>query len=230
MKKIKLFLALAFIATFALQSCNSTTVDQPSMYALVTVNEVSTGFYGKTDSGDLIYAGNTTRIPSYSPSQGQRAIMYFTPLEESIDGYLYNADVYEMVDILTKDPIILTESQFDTLCTANISISNAWLGEEFLNVEFSVLTDYDSNHIVNLVDNQLTTTATPNADGYIEFEFKHKVEIAEGAATQEVSGIVCFNLSSYDLKNSNGVLLKYTPIGESEGTIKELEVDKSEEE
>ena len=229
MRKIKLLLSLAFIATFALQSCNNTTVDQPNMYALVTVHESTAGFYGKTDNGEKINAGSTTRIPSYKPKDGQRSIMYFTPLEEKIDGYLYNADVYQMVDILTKKPVLLTDSQYDTLGTSKIDITKAWLGEEFLNIEFTVLTDLKTNHILNLVDNQLTPVVNPNENGYLEFEFKHKTRVDEDDIYgQSANGIICFNISNYDILNSTGVILKYSSLSEKKDV--ELIVDKSKEE
>lgn len=228
MKKIKLLLSLAFIATFALQSCN-TKVEQPSMYALVTVNETSTGFYGKTDKGELVNAGSRERIPTYKPVTGQRSIMYFTPLETPLNGFEYNADVFDMVDILTKEPILLTDTQFDTLGTAAINVTSAWLGEEFLNIEFKVATNYTTNHYINLVDNQLVPTLTPNQDGYLLFDLKHKTKLEEGDATQTAGGMVCFNLADYNIANCNGVILKYKEFkedGSDDDKIKELKVEK----
>ncbi|MEF9931313.1 MAG: NigD-like C-terminal domain-containing protein, partial [Bacteroidales bacterium] len=174
MKKIKLFLLLAVLTAPFLQSCND-KIDQPSQYALVTIKTTAhagsqNSYYGILDNDDKIYVGNN-RVGNYKPIDGQRALMYFTPLETPVAGYKYNADVYYVENILTKPTILLNDKQYDTLGTDNISITRAWIGGDYLNIEFAVLTNGVANHIINLVDNQLEKLE--QLPGYITLDLRH---------------------------------------------------------
>lgn len=192
MKKIKLFLLLALLAAPFLQSCNS-KVDQPQMYALVTIQTLGLNqFYGLTDDNEKIWVGDGTMVANYKPKDGQRAFIYFTPLEEKVQGYTYNAKVYAIDDILTK-PVVLVDNkaQNDTLGTDGITIVDARISGEYLNVEFAVITNGITNHVINLIENQVEPVE--GKDGYISLELRHKGNGSEQGSL--VKGFICFRLS-----------------------------------
>ncbi|MEG0890944.1 MAG: NigD-like protein [Bacteroidales bacterium] len=224
MKKIKLFLLLAVLTAPFLQSCND-KIDQPSQYALVTIKTTAhagsqNSYYGILDNDDKIYVGNN-RVGNYKPIDGQRALMYFTPLETPVAGYKYNADVYYVENILTKPTILLNDKQYDTLGTDNISITRAWIGGDYLNIEFAVITNGVANHIINLVDNQLEKLE--QLPGYITLDLRHNSKNIHNG--QLSKAYACFKLDMYNPAESGekGLYIRYKPVYGEE--IKYLKVN-----
>lgn len=211
MKKIKVFLLLALLAIPFLQSCND-KIDQPSQYALVTIRTTGiSGFFGILDNNDKIYIGDASRVSNYVPKDGQRAIIYFNQLEAPVEGFKYNAQVYAIENILTKETILLEDKEKDTLGTDNASILRAWIGGGYLNLEFGVVTNGVTTHVLTLADNQVDVLE--QKDGYITLDFRHNAKgLKEG---QPARGTVCFNLGMYNptmRPDCKGLYIRYKPL------------------
>ncbi len=218
MKKIKLFILALLVAVPFLQSCND-KIDQPSMYALVTIKTAGIGeYYGLIDNGDKIFVGDKAMVANYKPKDGQRAFMYFTPMETPVEGFKYNAKVYVIDNITTKPVVLLEDKQFDTLGTNSIQIVDASISGGYLNVQFAVFSDGFSNHIINLVDNKIDV---PNEkENYISLELRHKNKSGSGDDGQLRRGFICFKLDNYDpglIQNCKGLYIKQKPIPQEEG-------------
>ena len=115
MRKLTTFLMMALMAVPFLQSC-SYEYEQADQAALVTVKKSlnTAGFYGILDNGDKLYPG-AMRV-SYTPSNDlQRAIVYFSELAEPREGYTYNADVFNVAEVTTKNIVPVHTAEADTL-------------------------------------------------------------------------------------------------------------------
>lgn len=230
MKKLKLILLLAVLCMPFLQSCND-KIDQPSQYALVTIrtmeSSVGSNWIGILDNGDKMYVGDATRVANYKPKDGQRAIVYFNELETPVSGYKYNAAVYGVEEILTKPTITLDDKQYDTLGTDNIGITKAWIAGGYLTVEYNVIYNGMSKHILNLAYNTVEVLETK--DGYTTLDFRHDAKgVKDG---QLARGYVCFRLNEYDpeLTGDKGLYIRYKTFrsggDSSEGTVKYITVE-----
>lgn len=201
-KAVKILLLAVFAITF-LQSCNSEW-EQADQAALVTVQKSlnTAGFYGILDNGERLYPG-VMRV-TYTPSNDlQRAIVYFSELEEPIEGYKYNADVFNVAEITTKHITQVLTPEADTL-TNGLQITNAWIGGGFLNVEFQVNVEpYLTKHFTVALQDMMIDGETEPENGLypLELGFKCYPTIDNGVGTT-ISTMACFYLGEeYNLEN-----------------------------
>lgn len=187
-----------------LQSCN-TAVDHADKSVLVTVKKTlsGAGFYGILDNGDKLYPGMMRT--SYQQSNDlQRAFVYFSEMDQTMEGYRYVADVFSVVDITTKNILKVSSPEADTL-DSGLKITKAWIGGGFVNVEFNVNIDrYNSKYLtVDLQDKQLDNTpAIPEEEGYypLVMGFKCSPEVMDGAG-ENVGSIASFYMGdNYSLE------------------------------
>lgn len=213
MKKLTKFLLAALLAVPFLQSCN-TTYEQADKAALVTVQKSlgTAGFYGILDNGERLFPG-VMRV-NYTPSNDlQRAIIYFSELDEPREGFTYNADVFNVAEVTTKRITQVLTPEADTL-TNGLRITNAWIGGGFLNVEFQANVEmYFTKHLsVALQDMMIDGPAAPDGDYYpLELGFKCYPDIENGTGTT-ISTMACFYLGDeYNLDNlgCKGYKIKY---------------------
>ena len=203
MRKLTKILLVALMAIPFLQSCNQ-PVEQADMAALVTVQKSldPAGFYGILDNGERLYPG-VMRV-NYTPSKElQRAIVYFSELDEPREGYKYNADVFNVAEITTAHVKQVTTPAADTLHNG-LKITNAWIGGGFLNIEFEANVEmYFTKHLtIALQDMLIDGEAEPDGDLYpIELGFKCFPDIEDGVGTT-ISSMACFYLGDmYSLEN-----------------------------
>ena len=193
MRKFAKFLLMAALTIPFLQSCN-TTYEQADQAALVTVQKSldPAGFYGILDNGERLYPG-VMRV-SYTPSNDlQRAIIYFSELEEPREGFAYNADVFNVAEVATQHITRVRTPEADTL-TNGLRITNAWIGGGFLNVEFQVNVDQylTKSLTVALQDMMIDGPTEPNGDYYpLELGFKCYPDLENGVGTT-ISTMACF--------------------------------------
>jgi len=204
MKKFAKILFLAALAVSFLQSC-TTDYEQADKAVLVTVQKSlnPAGFYGVLDNGDRLYPG-AMRV-AYTPTNDlQRAIIYFSDIEgEPLEGYKYNADVFNVAEVTTKRITQVMTPEADTL-TNGLKITNAWIGGGFLNVEFQVNVDpYLSKSLtVALQDMMIDGPTSPDGDYYpLELGFKCYPALENGVGTT-ITTMACFYLGGeYSLDN-----------------------------
>lgn len=213
MKKLTKILLIAILAIPFLQSCNA-KVEQADKAALVTVQKSldPAGFYGILDNGERLYPG-VMRV-SYTPSKDiQRAIVYFSELDEPREGYKYNADVFNVAEITTQHVTPVTTPAADTL-NNGIQITNAWIGGGFLNVEFQINVEmyYTRNLTVALQDMMIDREGDFTGDYYpFELGFRAYPAIENGVGST-VSSMACFYLGdmySLETLGCKGYEIKY---------------------
>lgn len=212
MKKLTALLLSALLIVPFLSSCSKDD-DGPQMSVLATILPFWSeyGFAVQMDNGETMYPGNL-RIKYEVKDEAQRAIIQFSKINEPVNGFTYNADIYNIADIETKGINIVTSSD-EVLGTDGIEIVEAYIGGGYLNIEFNVNIDpyaKDQNHIVELVDNQINGEPKYTTHYPLELRFR-RAHSLQGESGRKVSNIVCFELGKHNLEQigCSGYELKY---------------------
>ena len=203
MRNFTKILVIALMAIPFMQSCN-TKIEQADKSALVTMKKSldPAGFYGLLDNGEKLYPG-VMRL-TYTPSnEMQRAIVYFRELDEPRQGFEYNADIFNIAEISTEHIKQVSTPAADTLKNG-IHITNAWIGGDFLNVEFQINVDtYFTTYLsVALQDMIIDRDGSYTGDYYpLELGFKAYPTIENGVGNT-ISSMVCFYIGDmYSLES-----------------------------
>ncbi len=221
MRKLTKILLIAVLAIPFMQSCNS-TIEQADKAVLVTVQRSldPAGFYGILDNGERLYPG-VMRV-SYTPSNDlQRAIIYFSELEEPREGYAYNADVFNVAEVETQRITRVTSAEADTLKNG-LQITNAWIGGGFLNVEFQVNIDrYTTTKFSAALQSMEIDGPVEPEDGYypLTLGFSCYPELENGVGTT-ISTMASFWLGNgYSLEDlgCQGYKIKYMDLNSFAG-------------
>lgn len=159
-------LALTLLALTSTISCNKNTTTDDLKYSYVTTiiqGEPSVPFYFITDNGVLMFPTNAQEVikASFTPVEGQRAIVYFTeaetgPAVSSSKQYIYGY-IMQIDELLTKD--MLTTTQADTLQQDYVEVKNLWFTNnltpngQYLNIQFEYPGSGTITHFINLCYN-----------------------------------------------------------------------------
>lgn len=203
MKKWSLYFLLIVMAfSPMLQSCNDD--DDYSlgnfMIRMATVEKASdtTYPYFVLDNGETVWI-SAPMVPFTHLEDGQRVVANFTLLAKNQDGFNYLARLNNYSKVLTKDIINLTEADEDSIGNSKATITDMWIGADYLNVEFWMVTPSGEKHMVNLVNNR---TIAPEDDGYAHLEFRYNNMGDENGRLRPA--IVSFELGDYSA-GSNGL-------------------------
>lgn len=176
-----------------LQSC----LDEENDYSQLTIGTVrmisGNDYYFALDEGSKMYPSDTTNIHGYQIVPGQRAFIYFNLLDEKINGYDYNAIVYRIENILTKDIYLMPEEKNDSIGDDPINVTNMWITNDYLNVQYQFYYDETNNikHMLNLIAN---ASEAGNDEEYIDLEFRHNS--FNDQKYRSGSGLVSFKLDN----------------------------------
>ena len=222
MKKFTLFLLLAAICIPFLQSCNK-PIDQPDQVALATIHSApfsAAGFYGLLDNGNKIYPGSM-RVQYEPKAEPVRALIYFKEIAEPVQGFDFNADIYNISELITNNIKTVTTAAADTL-KDGIEIINAYIGGGYINIEFKAFVDpYNANQQFFVELQDMLVDGTPEYGSYypLTLGFKCYPEFTDGIG-YEVSSIACFYIGDdYSLDNlgCEGYELRYRGLMNAEG-------------
>lgn len=221
MKKFKL-IALAAVLTLipTLQSClDNDDSNYPSLAisTIKTLEGVDKGYYFGLDDNKKMYPGDTTAIHNYAIVEGQRAFVYFHFLDEPKAGYDYNVKVQQIINILTKDIVDLTEENAEDIGDNKINATNFWITQGYLNIEFQYFgtNNPDKKHFLNLVRNTLATDEN-GEEGYISLEFRHNIKSDTPDRLGE--GYVSFKLDKIaeEMKDAKGLIVRVKTLYDGE--------------
>lgn len=200
MKKQKMTfvtLMLLFLTTPMLQSClDDWNNDYNTLFAIGTV-EVIEGkdYYFALDEGSKLYPSDTSYVHNYAVVDGQRAFIYFSKLDEKLQGYDYNAQINHIENILTKDIYFMPAEKADSIGDDRINATDFWITGDYLNIKYQF---YHSNneekkHMLNLVVNEASTGENDKPD-YVNLEFRHNAY--NDSQLQLGTGMVSFKLDN----------------------------------
>lgn len=204
MKKFSLymFVVLMFFTVIpVLQSCDDNDGHSLGnfMVTMATVQKEQGSVYPYfvLDNGKTIWV-SASAVAYEGLESGQRVIGNFTILADGKDGFDYLARVNNYTVVLTKDVVNLTEENQDSIGNSKTTITDMWVGADFLNVEFWMVFPSDEKHMVNLIDNRMVA---PDEDGYAHLEFRYNNMGDEKG--EMIRGIVSFDLENYGPSNKN---------------------------
>ena len=160
-----------------MQSCLNDSESWPegTNLAIATVRIKETteqhNFYFLLDNNKTINPV-TLKHKDYKAIDGQRAFVYFGMIDNksviSDENYDYNANIFYIENILTKDIIPLSEVDKDSIGNDLLDITKVWIAQGYLNVECRYYSlNSDNKHLLNMVYHEV------DDEGYICLEFKH---------------------------------------------------------
>lgn len=185
-------LAVAF-----LHSC----MEEETEYAQLTIGTIRViegpEYYFEIDNGSTMYPGDTTNIHNYTPEEGQRAFVHFDLLDEKVPGYDYNAIVYRIENILTKDIYFMPPEKNDSIGDDPVNITDVWFTGDYINIQYQLYFDKSSDvkHTLSLVVNEETTASgSDTSTDYLPLEFRHNAH--HEPQTDHGAGLVSFKIDN----------------------------------
>ncbi len=166
-------------------------------------------FTMQTDGGhNLAIVSN---YAGYNPQQkNQRAFVKYTILDKNEETGIYEANLYNVENILTKNIIELTTENEEEIGCDPVHLFDVWCSGGYLNVNFGFNYGGTVTHTVNIVKNTMETYPD---DGKIYLEFRHNAF----NDPQNVSslGTACFDLSPYAQEDDRVVtfVIKFNEFG-----------------
>ncbi|MEI8085362.1 MAG: NigD-like protein [Paludibacter sp.] len=157
-------------------------------------------FFFRLDNDKLMLTA-ATNLYHYKPKDGQRIVAYYSILSDKRATSLYDYDVKlnNAYSVLTKGIFQITSSMQDSIGNDSISISEIWIGSDYLNVEFRYL-GFNQIHYINLVSD----ASKVYTDGKVHLEFRHNAN--KDMPSYYRQGIVSFNLKSLQATTTNKTL------------------------
>lgn len=197
--KTKRPIFIIFLAALLMPLLHACLDDDTTNHHQLTIGTIKVvdgqEYYFALDEGTKMYPGDTTNIHNYTVVPEQRAFVYFDLLEEKVSGYDYNAAIYRIENILTKDIYLMPAEKEDSIGDDRINITNMWIANDHLNIQYQIHYDDTSNksHMLNLIVNEAADDKNDKED-YLTLEFRHN---AYGEAQRKLGpGIVSFRLNN----------------------------------
>lgn len=199
LKRMLHIVSIVGILLIFLQSCLDDGVDTDA--ALLTIGTIhvidGNEYYFALDEGTKMYPGDTTQLKDYHVVNGQRAFIYFTLLDNKINGYDYNAKISHIENILTKDVYCMPETENDSIGDDKINVTDMWFTGPYLNIQYQIYhsDNPDKKHMLNLVVNSHSNNNI-DEDEYVVLEFRHNAY--EDMPYQRGNGLVSFKLDKIE--------------------------------
>lgn len=165
---------------------------------IVTVKPLSssTYFLQLDDSTTLLPVDSY--VPYFGLEKEQRAIVYFTPLSDAIEGYNHAVKIIRMDSILTKSFAEDLGTKNDSVYgTDPVKMKAIWIEDGYLNFQFVTEFGGYKKHFLNVIRKD-------NAASVYDIEFRHNAY--DDPKSSEGWGIVSFRLN--DLPDTGGQTVK----------------------
>ena len=229
MKRLFTIILITILTVPFIQSCDKSGSEYPTHTVLATVlpywNDY--GFACQLDNGETLYPGRVRIGYKVNQEKAQRAVISFSEINEAVPGFTYNADIFNIADVTTKDIEVLRDSQNDTLNDA-LKVNAMVLSGDYFNVDFSAMINpYATNQLltISLVDNRIN--GKPEYDEYypLELKFKCTPEVSNKAG-QTINTMACFYVGPYSLDGlgCKGYKISYKDMN-SNGEIQEIIIE-----
>lgn len=212
MRKYKLYgMALLTALSVLFQGC-----DDDEGYSIgdlgadwVTVHVKGDGVYSFTgDHWGTMWAVASS-IFGYRGNEGDRAVLYFNPLQKGYQDYDYAIKPEFIKPILTKPVEDITEADEEEYGDDPAYVNDAWVAGGYLNMTFTQKLPASKKHRVSLVRSRKDNSdGSSQTDGYVHLEYRYNTY--GDTLNQAVSGAVCYNLSTLksELETAKGIKLR----------------------
>jgi len=148
---------------------------------------LSSKFFFVLDNNQIMQITQTD-LPSFVPKDGQRIIANYSILSK-VDSTNVPVKLFDASSVLTKGIFKITPATQDSIGNDSVFVRDMWIGNDFLNVEFSYW-GFNRTHFINMVSD----ASKVFTDGKTHLEFRHNGN--GDTPTYLLRGIVSFNLKS----------------------------------
>ncbi len=196
MKKLSLLL-LSIFSLIGLSSCNDSDSDYPGYAYFVTVKAASeSAYYFMMDDDKTIYPGNVSRIPNYKPVDNQRAILLFNLLNEPMTGFNYNAEIFDVQPIYSRDAEVMPQEDIDQLANDGIEVYRGMYTPHYLTIPVTYSTTKTVKHEFYLVAAEEEVDSPEQSELFI-LELRHDAKGDQGGwPTEEYISFKIDNLKT----------------------------------
>jgi hypothetical protein len=163
--------------------------------ATVNAADNNAGFFLRLDDGTTLYPKNTSGI---EVKDLNRMYVVYSLEDTQQEGYDAIVKLNQYSYVLTKDLFFLdnSEQQQDSIGNDPVHITAIWIGDDFLNVFFTIRTGYDNiSHRINMVDISPLIYPIPDGIRRLYLQFRHNAMNDNPYA--EVNSIAAFRLHNY---------------------------------
>lgn len=203
MKKTVLTISILLVGILLITpSCddNSRSLGNFRINIATVIPEGENAYSLLLDNGKRLWpaAGNVR----YTPTYNQRVLLNYTILSEKKGEFDHYIRVNEIWNILTKQAIELNAQNEDSIGNDPVKAKAIWVGGDYLNVSFLFNYGGVKPHAINLVENTLSSEASPDA---VKLELRHNSY--ESTQTRLYEGFVCFDLKPFRVDDADQVKL-----------------------
>ena len=192
-----------FIVLLTVASCNKKDEHSLGEFHIDIATVIPMGESGYMlvlDNGKQLWPAATDVF--YLPTENRRVFVNYTTLSDEQGGYDHYVKVNDIWDILTKKIIEQTPQNVDSIGDDPVTINDAWVGNDYLNIDFMFNYGGVRPHSINLVIDSLHPDVTPDT---LELEFRHN---AYGSLSPRLyEGFVCFDLKPLQRTDTDSVQL-----------------------
>ena len=192
-----------FIVLLTVASCNKKDEHSLGEFHIDIATVIPMGESGYMlvlDNGKQLWPAATDVF--YLPTENRRVFVNYTTLSDEQGGYDHYVKVNDIWDILTKKIIEQTPQNVDSIGDDPVTINDAWVGNDYLNIDFMFNYGGVRPHAINLVIDSLHPDVTPDT---LELEFRHN---AYGSLSPRLyEGFVCFDLKPLQRTDTDSVQL-----------------------
>lgn len=192
------FFIFMFCFAFSCNENDSYSLGDFRIAIATVVSEGENPYSLLLDNGQRLWPAATD--VQYAPKYNQRVFVNYTILSGKQNGYDHYVKINDVWNILTKKTMELNAHNADSIGDDPVKINAAWVGNDFLNIDFMFNYGGKQAHAINLVHNTLSSFATPDA---IDLELRHN---AYGSTQSNLyEGFVCFDLKPLKVQNADSV-------------------------
>ena len=134
--------------------------------SIATVVPEAGSYSLRLDNGDMLKVASADVF--YRPRVNQRVLVNYTLLSDKSENNDRFIKVNDILNVLTKPVIELTEQNADSIGNDPIKVNQFWIGDNYLNVSFSFNYGGVRPHAINMVQNE-----SNKDESVLEFEFRH---------------------------------------------------------
>lgn len=205
MKKVMIYTAVLVIILTSSFSCNDSDGYSLSEFRIGIATVIPEGQMAYSlllDNGDKLWPAASDVI--YRPETEQRVFVNYTLLSDKKQGYDHFIKVNDIWNILTKPVIDLTQENADSIGNDMVKMNDLWIGNHYLNTEFSFNYSGVRPHAINLVRNKIKTVE--DADNAVELEFRHNSY--NSPSNTLYRGFACFDLKPFRVEGRDSIPIR----------------------
>ncbi|MDD2474543.1 MAG: NigD-like protein [Dysgonamonadaceae bacterium] len=199
--------ALIFFVLSVAFACNDNDGYSLGDYRIsiaTVVPEVAGSYSLRLDNGDVLKVATSDIY--YRPRVNQRVFVNYTLLSDKTEDNYRFIKVNDILNVLTKPVIELTEQNADSIGNDPIKVYDFWIGDNYLNVSFAFNYGGVKPHAINMVLNKTVDIEDGNT---LEFEFRHNSY--ESPFNELFDGFASFDLRPFkeEDRDSVPITIKY---------------------